>query len=1201
MEHCSGENADITESEIDDYKEKSYVELKCGNQSFKISDVAYTCPYCPEKSGRHLFYEDLLQHASGIGKSRIQTARDRANHLALAKYLESDVAGAVGPSKSNKELKSGTHSFRISDVAFACPYCPETTKRDFSYKDLLQHANGIGSCNSIKRTARDKANHLALFKRLENDVAGSTSSAKSYEVSTIKKKSYEESMSGNQPLKISNMTFACPYCPETRKRKFSYKDLLQHANGIGSSNSLKRTARHKANHLALAKRLENDLAGSASSSKSYEEWRSGNHSLKLANMAFACPYCPETRDRDFSYKDLYQHVYSVGTCNSTTRTASDKANHLAVAKSLENDVAGAAGPSKSYEGLKSGNYSLKISDMAFGCAYPETRNRYSSYNDLFQHTSGVGSSNSNKRMARDKASHLAYAKYLENDVAGAAGASKSYEESTSGKHSFNISDRTFVCAYCPETRNRDFSYKDLWQHAIGVGSCDSKKRTARDKANHLALSKHLQNFAKYLEDDVSSAASTSMPYERLKTGYHSFNNSDVAFACPYCPDTRNKDFSYKDLLQHAGGVGSCNSKKRTARDKANHLALAKYLSSDVAGGASKSISYEELKRGNNSFHIPDGAYTFAYCPQKRKRDFLCKDLMLHVSEVGSCNSNKRTAKDKANHLTFAKYFENDVAGAASPSKSHTLGDPQVDSLADHDHSEMFVWPWIGVVVNLPTEFKDGRYVGESGSNLKDQLMRRGFNPTRVRTLWNDVGHSGIALVEFKKDWFGFSNAISFEKAYEADDHGKKNWEASDKKSDLYAWIARADDYKAANVVGQKLRKVGDLRTVSNIMEEESRKTRILVSSLTNAIEVKKLHIKVLEDKLRETTQSVEQLIVVNAKLRQANNEEIKKIQSSARDHFQQTFINHEKLKLQLETQKKELELRHKELQKRDAQNGSDRKKLSEDHEQNAILRTSFSVAVEEQKNIDEKVLKLAEELKKQKDELHKRIIRLEKQLDAKQAGETEVERLRVIMKHIEEESDQEVLENIDTLLKNLREKEEKYEDLVALNQTLIVKERKSNDELQEAFKELVNGLKELPRNGPIGVKRMGELDSRPFLEAMKRRYTEVEAEQKASELCSLWEEYLRDPEWHPIKVITVNGKHQAVIDDEDEKLKDLKRTYGKDVYRAVTTALTEINVYNPSGGYIISELWNYEVGEKATLQDGVTVLLNLWKKKMTLD
>lgn len=38
----------------------------------------------------------------------------------------------------------------------------------------------------------------------------------------------------------------------------------------------------------------------------------------------------------------------------------------------------------------------------------------------------------------------------------------------------------------------------------------------------------------------------------------------------------------------------------------------------------------------------------------------------------------------------------------------------------------------------------------------------------------------------------------------------------------------------------------------------------------------------------------------------------------------------------------------------------------------------------------------------------------------------------------------------------LREKEGDLDDLEALNQTLIVKERKSNDELQDARKELVN-------------------------------------------------------------------------------------------------------------------------------------------------
>ena len=98
-------------------------------------------------------------------------------------------------------------------------------------------------------------------------------------------------------------------------------------------------------------------------------------------------------------------------------------------------------------------------------------------------------------------------------------------------------------------------------------------------------------------------------------------------------------------------------------------------------------------------------------------------------------------------------------------------------------------------------------------------------------------------------------------------------------------------------------------------------------------------------------------------------------------------------------------------------------------------------------------------IQRQKEELHKRIIRLEKQLDAKQALELEIERLRGalnVMKHMEDDGDVEVLRKMDVIIKSLREKEGELNDLEALNQTLIVRERKSNDELQEARKELIN-------------------------------------------------------------------------------------------------------------------------------------------------
>ncbi|KZV26118.1 myosin-2 heavy chain-like [Dorcoceras hygrometricum] len=606
------------------------------------------------------------------------------------------------------------------------------------------------------------------------------------------------------------------------------------------------------------------------------------------------------------------------------------------------------------------------------------------------------------------------------------------------------------------------------------------------------------------------------------------------------------------------------------------------------------VTYEELKNGKHQVKISDYMYTCPYCSHKKKRDFPYKDLLQHASGIGKCNSKKRTARDKANHAALAKYLEHDM-GAHSGSSVPAVG---ADSLADHDHDEMFVWPWIGIVINIPTELKDGRYVGGSGSKLRDQLASKGFNPTRVRPLWNYLGHSGTALVEFVKDWQGFNNAMSFEKFYDTNQHGKRNWFAkSENKTDLYGWVARADDYNANNIVGENLRKIGDLRTVSDIMEEEARKTNKLVGNLTNVIEAKKMHLIEMESKFNETESSLSQLIMEKDKLHQSYNEEIKKIESSARDHFRKIFNDHEKLKMQLVNQKRELEFRGQELEKRETHNEHERKKLAEDLEKNAVQNCSLQAASEKQRKHDEEVLTLAAEQKEQKEELHNRIIFLEKQLDAKQAVELEIEQLRGklnVIKHMAEEGDLEVLEKVDLLLKSLREKEGELGDLEALNQTLIVKERRSNEELQEARKELVNGLKDISSNAHIGVKRMGELDSKPFHEAMKRKYSDSEADERATELCSLWEEYLRDPQWHPLKVVEINGKPESVINEEDEKLVELKEKYGIEVYNAVTSALFEINEYNPSGRYIISELWNYEEGRKASLQEGVALLLKQW-------
>ncbi|KAK4715688.1 hypothetical protein R3W88_014026 [Solanum pinnatisectum] len=282
------------------------------------------------------------------------------------------------------------------------------------------------------------------------------------------------------------------------------------------------------------------------------------------------------------------------------------------------------------------------------------------------------------------------------------------------------------------------------------------------------------------------------------------------------------------------------------------------------------------------------------------------------------------------------------------------------------------------------------------------------------------------------------------------------------------------------------------------------------------------------------------------------------MEKNARDQLEKMLKNQETSKLYIEARRKELELREKELMEWEAFNDNQRQDL-------LLLKQMNERAAEEQKRYDESLLKLAEEQKKAKETLHQKNMDFLLKLNLKHALELDIEHLTGAKNVTEQMGDDQESLN------------EKKEDLEALNQALVVDEQRANVELTDARKELIDLIKEHSFRASIGVKRMGELDSTRFREITKSKFLGTDADLKATQLCSVWEHHLVDPNWHPFKDVTrENGSKEIIIDDSDERLNRLKHEFGQAAYDL---------------------LWNYKLGRKATLNEGITFALQKLKNE----
>ncbi|GMN49905.1 hypothetical protein TIFTF001_019061 [Ficus carica] len=606
--------------------------------------------------------------------------------------------------------------------------------------------------------------------------------------------------------------------------------------------------------------------------------------------------------------------------------------------------------------------------------------------------------------------------------------------------------------------------------------------------------------------------------------------------------------------------------------------------------------YEQLRDGTYRVRGLNGILKCPFCAGKKKQDYKFKDLLQHASGVAKGSAN-RSAKQKANHLALAKYLEVDLASEAAQAQLPVVPRP----VSQHpEQDNLYVWPWTGIIVNIATGGTGGSSFPDSRHWL-DKFAK--YKPKRVETFWNGKDLTSEAIIEFEGDWNGFMYATQFEKTLESDGRSKKSWKdalETRRGSSIYGWCARADDYNSQGPIGEYLRQKGKLTTISDIDREAAQNKNIVVANLANKIDMTNENLDELQYKYNEKTMSLSRMLEEKDRLHLAFVEESRKMQRIARENVQKVLEEQEKLSYDLEKKKKKIDFWSKELNKREAQTERERAQLDDEKQKNYVINSSLELASLEQKKAGENVCRLVEEQKREKEEALNKILQLEKQLDAKQKLEMEIVELRgklQVMKHLGNEDDEAVQTKMKEMNDELEEKIENLEDLESLNQTLLAKERETNDELQEARKALIEGLPELLNEKTnIQIKRMGDLDQKPFVNACKQRYPPGEAELQGSTLCSSWLEKLKDPSWHPLKVVNIDGNHQEIIDEDDEQLKNLKEEWGDEVYTAVVTAFKEINEYNPSGRYIIPELWNFKEGRKATLKEVIAFILMSVKK-----
>ncbi|KAL6627446.1 hypothetical protein ACP70R_031172 [Stipagrostis hirtigluma subsp. patula] len=502
-----------------------------------------------------------------------------------------------------------------------------------------------------------------------------------------------------------------------------------------------------------------------------------------------------------------------------------------------------------------------------------------------------------------------------------------------------------------------------------------------------------------------------------------------------------------------------------------------------------------------------------------------------------------------------------------------LSDDTIMASADEGNAgELLVWPWTGILAMAATTA--GASVA-TASTLAFHAHQRfpGVATTALRE--EATGRHGHFLVlHFGKSWVGLRDAMSL--AFHYAGAVRREWQKQQRgegagAGGVFGWAAGEEDLLGDGAVARFLREAGAAARSTEDVEEEERRARFLEAKceeMDAAVHEVEKEISWLHDELRELRNLAENIIPrMNHGIQEEN----------------------EMLKGELDAIRKEIESRMERIQ--ELKDG--RTKLHRSKVQKLVFEiNSLDMADILPKVNDNNALMLNEKHKEEIDAVYAKVIQLEKQLQQREALELLNKKLQAGENLTEEEC-----QHLYALMIILRKCIDQEEVRLANSFVDLTKREQLNRyELQENRQQLIKGLEGMAIIGRkvIAIKKMGELDEKPFQQACKRKYRD-DPEGKAVRLFSCWQEELKNTSWHPFTTILVDGEDKDVVDEDDPKLRQLSAEYGNSVCNAVKIALRELNEYNPQARHAVNELWNFREGRKATTAEAVKYIFEQLK------